>query len=51
MKKNSSAPGKRQGLRAAMLCRPGIGWGWYLHGKRLTRDEAEALLLEVTHGR
>ncbi len=51
MKKNNSASGKRQGLRAAMLCRPGIGWGWYLNGQRITRDEAEALLQEARNVR
>ena len=51
MEKNSKSSAKRQGFRAALLCRPGIGWGWYLHGQRLTRDQAAALLMEVTHAR
>lgn len=49
MEKNSKSSAKRQGFRAALLCRPGIGWGWYLHGQRITHEEAAALLLEVKH--
>ena len=49
MEKNIKSSAKRQGFRAALLCRPGIGWGWYLHGQRITYEEAAALLLEVKH--